>query len=328
MMGGRLRARVGAMKLGTRRFNPYDGYFAESEVKQLGLPEDRIWGAVGTNFFEGCSLGLNFRDKEIWLAPARDPGEGVPHPEGTRDPVIVPLERPKGYLLLDVAFGEPTDDGTTACSGPCNSSVVLEEVWKTVPHRNSRIFPTFSMDVNDTLLHGYYQRADALWTTGFKKRDTPVHVIEKWDYLQESMTRNLELVEKLVGIVGLETVLDHHTVIDFENNRILLFAYDDCGHLPRNRYNGFGFVLGPGSPFVVQALVPESFAEMADIKIGDILCSVAKMVDDESTVEISLEGIVQAESGTRCHFVFERDGKEIELDLIAEDLLPPLNETR
>lgn len=188
-----LRARMGAMRLGTRKFHLHDGYCAESEVEYLGLPEDRIWGAAGTDFFKGCSLGLNFRDREIWLAPARDPGEGV-------------------------------------------------------PHQNSRIFPTFSEDVNDTLLHGYYQRADALRTAGFKKKDTPVHVIETWDYLQKSISRDLGLAEDLVGIVGLETVLDFHTVIDFENDRILLFAYIDRGHLPQNRFNGFGFVLGPGSP--------------------------------------------------------------------------------
>ncbi len=333
MTGGRLRVKMDGLNLGTQKFSLYDGFHSEEDFEYLGLPGDRIWGLAGNDFFRGCSLGLNFRDREIWLAPARAPDEGLPHPDGTRDPVIIPIRRPKGYPILDLSFGEPGENGVAACRGPCifdtgcSDSVILEEVWKRGSHRNEHVLPAFSHDVNNTLLRGYFQRVDALWAGDFRKTDTPVHVIESWDYLRERMSKDLEIAEKVAGILGIESVLEYHTVVDFENDRILLYAYEDCDHLGENRFSGFGFVLEPGSALVVGALVPGSEAQKAGIKKGDVLLTIARAVGEKSEVDISLDGIVLAEPGTHCMFIFERDGEEIQVELDAEDLLPPLEET-
>lgn len=305
--------------------------WGDAQVKYPDFPNETVVGAVGNGFFEGLAVGLNFRDKELWLVTS-SPNESIalPAPNRTGEPEVVPIELPGDYISMPCSFAHNTASQTCLFDTGAITSLVFTSYWNTLSHPSKRIVPTVSVDIFGNSVLGYFQRAETVTFGGTgEMASVPGDYISvaNFDWFASWCKENLS--PACVGILGLETIIHFYAILDLPNHRLLLYPYEDFKEdLFPTPFLGFGFIIGSFEPTSVgvEAVVPNSFAEAAGVAQGDRLIAIDNIPVYETHAYVATPSLIIFETpGKTRLFTFLRGAEEIRLNITSEDLLPPIN---
>ncbi len=315
--GGLMTAELGAFEVGQRPVTFYD--WPEADYTYPGLPGP-ILGLVGNDFFAGYAVGLDYRERQLWVSDAADEDALLPRPDGTGDAVVVPFEDERGYLAVNCSFGDRTSNDCLFDTGAVHSLALASE-WSKLAHPAPEQVPQLTVNNQGNLLSGFYQRASEVRSGDFVNRGDYVSVLDKFGLLSQvgaSIQRNL------VGLVGLETTLPYHTVIDYANSRLVLFPFDSLDHLPPSPFLGHGmiFTTSTADGLPVRAVAPLSRAAAAGIQVGDVLVAMDGLPLQQANPRFTSVGILADPIGQERRFQLTRGGTSYEAQVAAEDLLP------
>jgi hypothetical protein len=295
----------------------------EASTTYPGLPGP-VLGVAGNDLFADFSVGIDFRRSRLWLTRAPpDPAQVPPVvPDGLGRPTVVPLAQPGGYLAVDCAFAPA---GAERCLLDVGSitSLALERHWQALDPPDTHTVPLVSHDNQGNPMRGYFQRAAMVRIGGL---ELPGDVVSVAPFPTiEGIGRAIG--EPLVGLIGMQSLLAHYTLIDYVNARVLFYPYLKRDHLPPSPFVGFGMVVGSpdGRTLRVDALVPESQPEAVGVREGDQLVAVDGLPLASAGLRFTRVALIAGDVGQRRRFRLQRAGEApLELELVGEDLLPPL----
>ncbi|MFC1611759.1 PDZ domain-containing protein, partial [Myxococcota bacterium] len=319
---GRFNLSIEDYSVGERQL--YVINYGTSEYEYPDLPGGRIHGTVGNSFFQGFAVGLHFREMELWITAQEDGNSLLSHPEGVGAATSVDFDQPSDYLVLPCAFDSPPPTRECLLDTGSPEPLSFESYWSTLDHPSNRIVPLLSYDWEGTPLYGYFQRAEEVVFGDLRVPGVHVSVFDRFETLEQVVAY---LRRDIVGLVGLAAMRQHFAVIDYANNRLVMFPYDDLSHLPTDEFVGFGMVFDTpdGYELFVDVVVPGSQAEQNGVLVGDFLLEVDGTVwwyrDD---IDWLVGSFLPGDMGESHLFKFERGGEKVEILVAAEDLLPPI----
>jgi hypothetical protein len=300
----------------------------EANTTYPGLPGP-ILGLAGNDLFAGMAVGLNYRDKEIWIdhTPTKDPATTAtraPKNVGARVSADFRLVA-QGYVAVSCSFNGGAPDQQCLFDTGAVNAFAFEKHWMTFSHPDDlHRVPLISHDNQGNVLEGYFQRASTVRMGELSVRGDVVSVMPKFD-LVTSVGQSAGL--NLVGMVGMTTTLGHYTVIDYANQRLHFFPYEPSP-LPffTSPFIGFGFVVGsgPNGALVVAAVVPLSDAASKNVQVGDKLVRVDGVPLATATLQYTIASLIAGPPGQHRMFEFDRAGVATSVDLASADMLPPL----
>jgi hypothetical protein len=283
------------------------------------LPNGIVFrGIAGNGVFAGHSIGVDFRDSELWIAPTDTSTDTarLPRPARVGDPVVSPIAQPLGYLIVPCAFDGEMIDRVCQLDTGSPENVALESYWSGIPHPNTRRVPSIGVDFKGDLLPAYYQRA-AVGRAGpnLSITEPAVLVFPRFDVI-DAVGQAIQM--PLVGLIGNAISSRYHMTIDYGHQRVVFFPYADPPLWDANDFKGYGFVLGlTATAALAVTVVPGSDAEMKGVMTGDLL------IGADGPVNLTEAGIPTGTVGVTRTFQFSRAGHAILFDVVAEDLLPP-----
>lgn len=289
-------------------------------VELPGLPKERIRGYAGNALFEGHSVGLNFRDDELWIAKEapRDTTPRAPSGTGT-ETVSVPFDPVGGYLSIPCRFSFGSADQRCLFDTGAMTSLTLERHWRSVPHPRPETLPQDAIDSEGNRLTAYFQRDEATMVGDLAVMGDAVKVVSEFELL-DSVSRRLGL--DLVGLVGVLTHRALFTTIDYPNERLVFRRFEDGSWDPPSPFVGYGFLL-ESVPLRVRYVPPEGEAARAGLRARDHLLALDGVPAMFARPELTLAQMIAGSPGERASFLFARGEDEIALTLTVEDLLPP-----
>ncbi len=314
---GMVEAKIGDTTFPSRNVMLLDWFEADFVYTGLSGP---IEGLIGNDFFHEFAVGVEHRGQLLWLTESPAETDLLDHPSDTGPPIIVPFTEPSGYLLLGCRFGAGSA-GECLFDFGAVFGLTFERIWSTVPHPDPHQVPVFTIDNQGHDLRGYFQRGD-LEAGDLRVSGRAIEVLSEFPLLDQV---GAAIGHELSGLVGLDSTLGSFTVVDYVNRRLLFFPYDEPPERP-NPFEGFGFVLGSTSDggLLVRAVVPFSDAETKGVLEGDVI----RAIDGAplGTVPLTFTGasILEGSSGDVKTFRLQRGGVDVEVEVMAEDLLPPL----
>jgi hypothetical protein len=283
-----------------------------------GLPDEPVLGYAGNALFEGYSVGLDFRDRELWVSAA-GPAEVLPPSPSGVDAIAteVPFDWVDGYLSVPCAFAAQRADRLCLFDTGAMTSLSFESYWSTVPHPQPETIPQESIDSKGDPVHSYFQRSEASTIGSFAIPGDAVAVSDDFELLV-ALSQALDL--DLVGLIGVLTFKSSYTTIDYANRRLLFQPYADLTWMPPSPFWAYGFVVSPS--FVVQSVLPKSSAEAAGILIDDKVIEIDGVSVAQSPPSLTLPQMIPGKPGEAVEFALLRGGQTIVVPITAEDTLP------
>lgn len=316
--GGRFAASIGSIDLGERKIALAKTLVGGQTLP--GLPREPIRGYAGNPLFEGYSVGIDFRDRELLIAPAAPPEATPRAPDGVgAEAAVVPFDLVKDYLSIPCRFSRGEADRRCLFDTGAMTSLTLADHWKTVPHPRAETLPQDAIDSEGNVLSAYFQRDEATMIGGFEVPGDAVKIAAEFELLG-SVGRQLGL--DLVGLVGVLSFKRLYSTIDYPNRRILFRRYDDLSWAPPSPFLGYGFLLDPGT-LRVRFVAPESDAPAAGVKVDDKLVGIDGLSTELASPGLTLVQTVPGLPGETARFELSRAGQRFQVALTAEDLLPP-----
>lgn len=313
-------ALIGAATFTARPLTLIDWY--EADFTYPGIPAP-IAGLIGNDFFDGFAVGVDHRDQLLWITESPLETDALDRPEGTRSPpAIVPFTIEQGYLLVRCGF-DTNDDHDCLFDFGALESFAFERVWTPLDHPDLHQVPLFTVDNQGHPLRGYFQRANVVHAGELSVPGDYVSVFREFALLDQV---GAAIGHTLGGLVGLQTTVGHYSVVDYANHRLAFYPYDPIFE-HESPFVGFGFVVGTSTEaasLAVRAVVPLSEAEFAGVQDGDLLREIDGMPAGSVQLTYTIASIIKGTPGERRNFRFQRGAMLIEVDLGAEDLLPPI----
>lgn len=121
------------------------------------------------------------------------------------------------------------------------------------------------------------------------------------------------------GLLGHPFLRQHLVIFDYHSSEMGFFRYHDLGHIPDNETVIAGFVVrvAPDGLVVVERVFPGTDAETKGILEGDVVLALDGVpVDDVDLAEPN------GEPGQSIVVDLERDGEELSVEVLFEELLP------
>jgi len=319
-----------AVEMGGRQLGAEE-IFVDELMLERNLPElpnEPIVGFLGNQLFSNLVMGVDPKGASIWLSSATSQDEEVPAPDGAEEPFFVEADFSSGYVVVSCAFTPATSKSCLFDTGSTDS-IVLERYWNELQHPSESMVPTFFGASNGQLFFGSYQRAEFV-RMGETGPTVPGEYVLAADFSTFDQWCVSAISDDCVGIVGMHTVWGYHTVFDYENGRVIFFPYQDLSHISPDPFLGFGFLLDYNyerDAVLVVKVVQGSHASAAGVMEGDVLQEIDGVSWQSSlgSYEVwAIPGILAGEPGTIRSFLFSREGEDLLIDVMAEDLLPPL----
>jgi hypothetical protein len=306
---------IGGLDLGPRDFMGIA--LAGAGGPDPALPAGMVFrGTAGNGLFVGHSIGVNFRDSELWIAPTDTSTDTarLPRPDRVGPPSVSPIAQPLGYLIVPCAFDSEMIDHVCQLDTGSPQNVALESYWSGLPHPNMRRVPSAGVDYKGDILPAYYQRAQAARAgPSISIAEPAVLVFPRFDVIT-AVGQAIQM--PLVGLIGNATSSRYHMVIDYGHQRIVFFPYRDPPPWDADDFTGYGFVVGLSTTALAVTVVPGSDAETKGVMTGDVL------IGADGQVTFTDVGIPTGTVGVTRTFQFSRGAQSMLFDLVAEDLLP------
>jgi hypothetical protein len=307
---------IEGLDLGTRNIQLANTVFGGLTLP--GLPEP-IRGYAGNDLFDGFSIGLNYRDKELWVAAGGPTDPAAPLPTGVESKAVeVPFQLVQGYLSIPCAFGPGAADQTCLFDTGAMSSLSFDAYWQTVPHPSPAVIQEQESDSQGNVFHSYYQRDQVTKVGSLAIANDPVSVAVDFNLLA-GLSQDLGL--DLVGLVGALSFKSMYTTIDYPNSRLLFRRFHDTSWLPPSPFIGYEFVLD-GANYNVLFVASGSSAEAAGIQVGDQLVSMNGVSVAQSPPALSLPQAIPGALGDSATFVLTRGGQTYTAEVSVGDALP------
>lgn len=285
-----------------------------------------VVGTAGNNMFAGMRIAFDPRRGEILLAPrsaGRVPLDGVGTPLVIRgEHVLAPDLRPEqnGIFVLPCAFDERPASTCMFDTGAPPPPTVIGALAAGLEAASSREVPAFARDFTGKLLEGVFRLAPTLELAGVHVADSqPVRAMVDFEVLEAEARYFKRDIQGLIGIM-----LQYVTVLDMEAATLQLYPYSPDGgkRAPeRSYFLGHGvipteLVSTPGGTTGARMrVVRGSAAEAAGLRQSDLLVGIG------GDYTMSLAGIVLDTPGVARMFRIARDERELDVSVVAEDLL-------
>lgn len=309
---------VGSASLGRQKVT-----LAKTVIGGVALPgmkNEPVRGYVGNNVFEGHSVGIGVRDRELLVTNAMAPEQVPPVPDGV-DPAPaaeVPFLLAKGYVSIPCSFARRTADQRCLFDTGVMTSLTLESYWKTLPHPRTEVLPQDAIDSRGTTLRAYFQRDEATMIGDQAVVGDAIKIAEEFDLLA-SVAKSVN--QNLVGLVGMLTFESYFTTVDYPNQRLLFHRYADTSWRDPSPFVGYGFLLEPAS-MRIRFVSPNSSARTAGVTVDDTLVEYNGLLTTFAPPTLTLVQTIRGAQGEKGAFKIVRGDQTIPLTITAEDMLP------
>ncbi|MBM4354262.1 MAG: PDZ domain-containing protein, partial [Deltaproteobacteria bacterium] len=301
--------------------------FADKQLYSVDLSEAeayigwKLGGLAGQDMFNKRFIALDYADPGAWFL------EAVPEvpPKGVLDapPEILHYELPSSIPVVQATFVAGTSVTVPVVADTGSGVTILTQ------------------DVFDSIDDGSLPRLDGyVWATNYGSDASFVTRIPRIQ-AGENGQGNVEWSWAIVipednhlfpllkangidvkGFLGYPFYRNFVVGVDGAENRYLWWEYQDKGHLPVDEWTRVGIEpIWREEGFRIEMIYAPSDAQAQGILIGDVITT----IDGKDVTGGTLDEVRQAlrsEPGTALDLGLLRDGKPLELVVIAEDLLP------
>jgi hypothetical protein len=316
LVAGERDVSIGSLDLGPRNIQLANTVFGGQVPPGLPGP---ISGYAGYGLFDGFSIGLDFRDKELWVTPAGPTDPPAELPDGVETKSIdVPFQVVQGYTSVPCAFGPGAADRVCLFDTGAMTSLAFDAYWQTVPHPSPAVFQQQESDSQGNTFHSYFQRDQVTKVGPLTIGNDAVDVAIDFTLLT-SVAQDTGL--DLVGLVGVLSFKSMYTTIDYPHQQISFRHFHDTSWLPPSPFIGYEFTLDSVS-FDVLFVAPGSSAEAAGIQAGDQLVSIDGVPVSQSPPALSLVQAIPGAPGETATFELVRGGQPYTAQASVGDALP------
>ncbi len=294
-----------------------------------GVPAGTIIrGTAGTDLWKGYAIGLDFKDRRLWLFPKTngkplDAGD-FPHPSSvdqgrTYEAELKIVDQHEGPVLyMKAGFDLNVTEGSFLVDTGASTVLVQEPYWNQIKALSDRSIPYDVTDFEGKVITGAFRLVPQLILDGQKL--TNRQIVWALPQYPALASEGIYYDHQTDGLIGLWAWYRYFTVLDFDlsepsvSQRILLFPYSEgVASLEETNFTGFGFSVKDEGGTV--QVIEGTDAQKNGVKSGDIFVSA-----DGPPLEFRAGGFFGGKDGERRGFHFGRGTLQYQVILQAETL--------